>query len=404
MKIRPFILSIMMICMLSILSGCWGQNELSNLALVNAMGIDRTKDGQILITFQIINAQNIASVQGGGAAQGPTVTIYQSKGGNLLEANRQATNKITRIMYYSHANLLVIGEELAKEGIYPLLDAFERDKEFRNTTTVIIARNGRASNFLKVLTPIDKIPTDKVNKTLNTAQELSGGKLKSAVSGIIEDATTPGIEPTIGSFEMIGNMKKGESQDSLNYTDVPAHLVSSDLGLFKHGKLIDWVGGYRARAITWILKKTEGTTVPLKWKGSPYALDYKVKESEPNISVTLKNGKPHVNVTLKVIGNIEEATRPISLKDPKQLSQLQMMINRKLENQLEDTVHYVQGKKTDVFGFGELIYRKYPGVWKTMSKNWDDEGFPNLSVSVHVQSIVSHSEMRSDPFISDIKE
>ena len=40
--------------------------------------------------------------------------------------------------------------------------------------------------------------------------------------------------------------------------------------------------------------------------------------------------------------------------------------------------------KTDIFGFGETIHRKYPKMWKKMKDNWDDI-FPNLPVNITVE-------------------
>ena len=41
---------------------------------------------------------------------------------------------------------------------------------------------------------------------------------------------------------------------------------------------------------------------------------------------------------------------------------------------------------SDIFGFGMLIWRKYPKEWKDYYKNMWNEIFPNLDVAVHVRS------------------
>ena len=78
------------------LTSCWSKKELTDLAIVSAMGIDKTKDGRYHITLQIINPGNVAGIQGGGGTQSPPITIYSASGDNIVEASRRASGRISR--------------------------------------------------------------------------------------------------------------------------------------------------------------------------------------------------------------------------------------------------------------------------------------------------------------------
>ena len=41
--------------------------------------------------------------------------------------------------------------------------------------------------------------------------------------------------------------------------------------------------------------------------------------------------------------------------------------------------------KTDIFGFGEAIHRKYPKVWEKIKSDWNDK-FLDLPVSITVEA------------------
>ncbi|WHY81089.1 hypothetical protein QNH23_14455 [Siminovitchia fortis] len=159
-----------------ILSGCWSNNELTDLAFVMAVGFDKGEDGKLVGTFQIVNPGNVAGgVEGGSMGQGPAVTVYKATGKNIYEVTRQASSKLSRILYYSHANLVVIEDKLAKEeGLYRVLDALDRDIQFRNTAKVVIAHETKAEDILKITTPIDKIPANKIMKALDFSEKLWG--------------------------------------------------------------------------------------------------------------------------------------------------------------------------------------------------------------------------------------
>ncbi|MCT9852610.1 Ger(x)C family spore germination protein, partial [Priestia megaterium] len=75
MKRKGFFL-LLMITITILLSSCWSKKELTDLAIVAAMGVDKTKDGRYHLTLQIINPGNVAGVMvGGGGTQSPPITI-----------------------------------------------------------------------------------------------------------------------------------------------------------------------------------------------------------------------------------------------------------------------------------------------------------------------------------------
>ncbi|MED5074414.1 Ger(x)C family spore germination protein, partial [Anoxybacillus geothermalis] len=43
-----------------LLAGCWSKKELTDLAVVIAVGLDKTKDGRYLASFQVVNPGNVA--------------------------------------------------------------------------------------------------------------------------------------------------------------------------------------------------------------------------------------------------------------------------------------------------------------------------------------------------------
>jgi spore germination protein KC len=64
---RKWAVLLLMILVTVLLTSCWSKKELTDLAIVSAMAIDKTKDGRYHLTLQIINPGNVAGgLQGGG--------------------------------------------------------------------------------------------------------------------------------------------------------------------------------------------------------------------------------------------------------------------------------------------------------------------------------------------------
>ena len=118
---------------------------------------------------------------------------------------------MSREIYYSNTNLLVVDEKLAKEeGLIKILDVLDRDTDFRTTATIIISRGQKAKTFIRTLTAIDKIPSNKVNKTLQFTEKHLGENMKTSVQDVIKCLTSKAKHPIISSFKVTGNKEKGE--------------------------------------------------------------------------------------------------------------------------------------------------------------------------------------------------
>src|SRR4051812_49273681 len=109
---KKWLLVILVLIMsMPLLSACWNQKELTDLAFVTALGIDREKDDMYHVSFQLVNPGNVSAGQTGGG-QGLPIAVYKAEGRTITEAARNATKKVSRRLYYAHTNLVVVSEEV----------------------------------------------------------------------------------------------------------------------------------------------------------------------------------------------------------------------------------------------------------------------------------------------------
>lgn len=116
---KPFLTFIILLVFITpLLSGCWNSRELNELSITSGLGIDKV-DGKYVFTTQIINPSEVAKER---APKRTVVTTLAEKGDTLFEAWRKMTKKSATKMYFSHVRVLIIGEDLAKEGVSKILD------------------------------------------------------------------------------------------------------------------------------------------------------------------------------------------------------------------------------------------------------------------------------------------
>jgi spore germination protein KC len=404
---RKLVFLIVLMTMPVLLSGCWSKKELTDLAIVAAMGVDKTDDGKYALTLQIINPGNVAGGirGGGGGTQSPPVTIYSSTGNNLVEASRRASSKISRRLYYAHANLVVVGENLAREeGLTTIIDAIDRDHEFRITTTMVITHQSTAEELVKTLTPVDKIPANKVLKTLEFSQKKWGESIKTSVQEVMRGLQSPNEVTVVSGFRLVGNPKHASQLENIQESEPESTLQASGIAIIKEGKLIDWRYGRAAKGTVWILDKVQGTNINIDWEEKKDAVAYQTVRQKTSVSGEVKNGRPSISIHTRVEGSIGEMNVPIDITDVKVISKMEKKLEKEIKEEIKKAIEEAQTNKADIFGFGEVIRRSSPNDWKKLKPMWNDVYFPELQVDISVEAYIRRAGLRNKSFLSSIEE
>lgn len=156
-----------------ILTGCWDKRELNELAITLALGIDKVEgEDEYEVTAQVVVPSAVSMKDGTG---GTAVTLFTENGETVYEALRRMTKVSPRKIYPGHLQMLIIGEELAKEGIGESLDLLARDWELRPDFYVVVAKDVTAREILNVTTDLESIPASKMFAGLKVSEKAWAG-------------------------------------------------------------------------------------------------------------------------------------------------------------------------------------------------------------------------------------
>jgi spore germination protein KC len=398
-KINRLMCSLVIIGTALLLSGCWSKKELTDLAIVAALGIDKNEEGRYVGTLQIINPANVTGgMQGGGGSQGPPVSVVTETGDSIVELSRRTSRKLSRRLYYAHTNLIVISEDLAKEeSISSILDPLERDAEFRSTAIIVIAQGKKASDIVKVLTLIDKIPSNKVIKTLKFTERTWGENISVNMQDAIKTLVSPGKELVVSGFRVSGDVAKGKKMDNTQQTEPSSLLYAGSLAIFKSGKLTAWIDGETARGSVFLLDKLNASAIAVKWEGKDEGLIYELIRQKTKVMAKMEKGKPRVSIEVHAEGNIGEARVPIDLNNPDILLKIEKVIEKEIKKEISMAVKQAQKNKSDIFGFGEALHRTNPKEWEKMAAKWNDIYFPEVKTDIVVDAFIRRTGLRNNP-------
>jgi len=400
MKKGLLILTIL-VMLLPLLSACWNQKELTELALVMALGVDKGKDKKFKLSFQLVNPGNVTTGQSGGGGQGLPIAVYRSTGNTITEAARNATKKVSRRLYYAHTNLVVVSEKIAREDMLYILDALDRDPEFRTTTEIVVARGCTAEDIVTTITILDKLPVNKITKQIKASEAMLGENSSVNIDDFLTGIISEGKQSFLNGYRLVGKKSKGREAQNLEKTTTDAFLSSDGLAIFHQGKLRGWVDSDEARGIIWIEDKLKSTDISIPWKKKKNALVVAPIRSKTKVSVSFINQKPQINIKIDSEGWISEANTAIDLNNPEIIAKIDKLVEKEISRQILDSVHSLQKLKCDIFGFGEKVHISNPNSWKNLQGNWDEE-FAALKVNVKVDFYIRREGIRTVPFWSSM--
>lgn len=361
------------------LTGCWSSREINTLAISVCMGIDKIGD-DYMVTEQIINPRTIASKKGSNDAP---VTIYTETGKDILKVLRKLTTECPRKIYASHLRMVVVGEVAAKEGIQHFIDFIARDHEFRTDFFFVVAKGTTANEILSTLTTIEAIPGIEMYNSLKTTEKNWAPSNVVRIIELVNAIVADGKNPVLTGIELSNGKKKPSSTNDLRLADIGQKPKYTGLGAFKKDKLVGWLTEEQSQAYNYIIGNVKSTVGYTNY-GDDVKIAFEVTKAKSSIKASMENGKPAIDVEIIAKQNIGAVDGMFDVSKEENKKIINELSEKKIRRMCEEVVYTAQNDfKTDIFGFGEAIHRKYPKQWKKMKEDWDNS-FKYLKVNITV--------------------
>lgn len=145
------------------ISSCYDNREIDETAYVIALGADAAKDG-FLYTFQISSPLAIGGGDEGGMSGGgeenQTVENIVIGAKSFSEAKSYLNNFLSKTLNFSHLELIVFSEEIAKDSLKTHIGFLKKEREIRPSTYISVS-HCKAEDFLKGINPALEANTAK---------------------------------------------------------------------------------------------------------------------------------------------------------------------------------------------------------------------------------------------------
>ena len=432
MKQKYILLILILSLPVLLLSGCWDRQEPEDRALIVVAGYDYNPERELFQLFlQITTPQG--GEDGGQQNENPPYWTVSAWGHTPIEALANIRKKVSRTLFYSHLNLLVISDTLVEEkGLIPVMDALSRSRQSRPIVQLAIAKED-VEEILNSDFPIEPdAGKGLINLILFTEQELKTAIVQNG-KDILNKLTTPGIEPISIYLKLLEednedtkeekkekeeNEEGDDAENDQLQEDTPPRVKVDGLAAFRNnimtGKLKDnealgWnlITGQSDVSLINITYPSKNNTEADK-SGDDTGDDthdiirstIRTKRSRQKIIPVIdEQNQPAIEIKLSVEGRIIDFTGPVSLKEESEITRsLERRLAEAVRNKAYKAVYRAQELKSDIFGFGNAFFRLKHDRWQDFEKNWP-EIFQQLYVDIQVEATITRSGMVNEGLI-----
>lgn len=361
--IKPLLLTAVFIAVF-FLTGCWDNYDVSEIAIVTAIGIDRSENGLWSVTWQILkpDAAN-PGIEGGQS--GKAYTNYTGTGLTLNEAHKELILYSGRKPFYGHVQVILIGESLAKEGIVEALDLFERQYEFNQKVKMLLTKDMKAAELLDAESDLEDLPAAHLS-TLIDANKFTGKVIDLSFYKLIMELESYGKSTVISALS---------SQKTEEKTTTTIKSMQMDhAGIFKEGRLVGYIDSTQVQSYLLITNPNlRETLFTIKHPKSPETyISLEIMRGEAKREIKLEGNRLKGTITVSLLARIADVHESRFPLDPDTFDEIENALSVYIKNNLTNLIDDLQNRfGTDAIGFGQIVYKKEHNFWKNLEDDWD---------------------------------
>ncbi|MCY0875562.1 MAG: Ger(x)C family spore germination protein [Firmicutes bacterium] len=377
-RIAPFILSVF-------LTGCFGQEDINNLAMVMAVGIDEGKrPGTVLVTAQIARPSDAVGQTGapvGGT--GKPIWTAAAEGRSIFEAMRNLDRFSSRRVYWGHNKIIVLSAAVARHGVNDAIDFFTRNHELRMRTWVMVTPKS-ASEIVASKTGLQVIPGDSVDRLFHYSAYTSEAP---PVDMRTFQATF--LNPTSQAvLPRVDIVQRGMPATHKEEFGTSPQVELSRAAYFIGNHMVGWMTIPETRGALWFLGHETSREMVLHCPDSSGKwTTLEMRTSHFVITPHLLNGKVSFVIHLRADFDLVEADCPSVSSNLVLTHALEMEARIKLREELLSAIHLSQRTGSDFLRLGERVEDRYPAEWRTLRDHWP-QTLSRAEFLIHVKSSI----------------
>ncbi len=343
------------------LPGCWSRIEINDIAIISLVAIDRAEDDLFHLYLQIVLPTRIPRPSTGGGQGGTrSINVISSKGRTVMDAARQLQLRTPRRLFWSHANVILLGEDLARSGLSSVEDFLTRFSDLRLNSQMLVVR-GDLRRLLKTTPGLERMPAE-------TIRELGRDQTALIVSAreYMRDRAAQGKDAILPVLALV-TVEEGGILEMTN----PFYMAGA--ALFRGDRVVAWAGERETRVLMWLLEQRSRGVITADLPDKAGQASVEMTSSEAQRRVVWQNRKPQVQLRIALDTELVDVTSPLRIDEIENLSKLETAFATEVSGWVKRLLDQMRQESIDPLGLGQLIRRSNHRVWRQLRPRWRTE-------------------------------
>lgn len=396
------LLALILIPVVLSLTGCWNQIEPENYAWLAWIGLDRVAGGKIQVTVALTPA--LSPVPTGAAPPEKLLMVSSAVGDTLFDALRELNTHLPKRLFYSYMHAVIIGEDLAREGVEKYLDLLFRNVRLRKNAWVFITR-GPTDSIFKIDPQIEKDPAKLIDSLVKSEQRFLGKSRVIRIKDFQLELANPGLDPVtsvLGIWDT--DEKKLLSPGSKVAKNTELALDGS--AVFRGDQLVGWLSPEESQAFLLAQGEMKTGLIVIPHPDNPLnRAGIEIIANSASLKSEISGNQAKATIQIKVEGKLgdqwlkfPDVKAEDPNEDPEFYRKLGEGLAKKIKSDVEELLTRSQTElDADIFGVGDYIMNRYPNDWEQIQSDWP-EYYKKAAIEIEVKVNISSSNiMRSRP-------
>lgn len=361
------LISLLLVCLLCFCSCEKPGTELSDLMIMQGIGIDASSNG-FKVTVEILNNEQSGSPSGNGNSDNKT-KIYSAEGRTVGEALRKLITKSGNEPMFAHNRVIVIGEKAANTNLGDILDFFERNYDSRASQLLCVAKNATGESIIRA-----KLLPDSIKSKILESLLMESSKQSLVPRVRIIDAVNFIKDETAGLCIPAVKIEKNGENENYNLDGCAIFGTDSTISMYIDSETAEGIAILDDRIEEGVIS----ADLPNGQKASFY-----INKGKSQYKISKENGELHYKLTVKVSCDLEGVQDDEYFStDTGVLETFQNAVGESLSKKAENTLTVLQGKHgADVIRYGKRLRLKENEFYYEMKNDWNEE-FPQIKLSM----------------------
>jgi len=366
-----------------IITSCWDNVEIDERAFITSIGYDnyeKDKENEesgdmghtkrYLITYTYPNVGLIAQKE-----EGDPSYVFSTVAATPYDARMQVNSRSNKNIFLGHTEIIVIGEELAKdrEKIREILDEIHRSRFFGKRVRVLIAQ-GKAQDILRQ----------------DSGRNMDIGLF---IEEVLKKEQKSYIRPM--SQDLLGALRYIRERDAAImpriYTNNKELLING-AAIIKDYKLVGWLDPLETRNVNILTEKVFDMSLAIEIDGLVVSLEEVSSKRKMKLGID-KEGRLEISFHIQMEGNIgQHVIGNLDLPlDSTYLDKVDEETEKALEKELMETFNKIRDEySADIYGLREYLRRHEPDFYEKYNDKWEEvykNALVNIDVTMHVRRV-----------------